>query len=795
MDAWINDLRYALRTLRKSPTLTTFALLTLALGIGANTAIFSVTRAVLLAPLPYPDASSIVRVWAEWPTSAEFYLHLRQRSSAFAALSLYRPQMTFSLSGDGRPEEVRGSAVTDEYFDVTGVRPVLGRAFAPEESRPGHGEVAILSHGLWQRRFGGDPAVVGRPMDLDGRQHTIVGVMPASYTPLDERSQLWVPIAIDATDELHWDQFTYAMIGRLGPGTTAERATGDLRAAMAAYDEVRPGYLAGQEDSTVVPWREHLVSNVRATFFVLFAAVGLVLLIACANVASLLLVRITGRRRELALRSVLGAGRRRLITQVLTECTLLSLLGGALGILAGSWTLGALVDHLPSSMPRLSAIRIDASVMTFTVILSVIAGLVFGLLPALRAGRVDQRSALASGARGLTVSSQRPYHLLIAAEIALAVVLVIGAGLLVKSFRELQGVDVGFTTERVLTLNLKPPTGAYSDDAARRGYFERVADRVGEVPGVTAAALINRQPMTPGDVSFGFSLPGRELTALSSSVSVRVMTPELLTSLGIPLLHGRPLSDTDHPEAPPVGLINQALARQLWGDEAAAIGRRFYFDADELWFTVVGVVADIRQHRLDQDTVPQVYRPLAQASWAKRMALVVRTTADAPEMLPALEEAIWSVDSQVPITGVATMEELIRGSVADSRLLTALFSLFGTLALMLGAIGVFGVTWYSVAQRTRENGIRMALGATGKNVVQTTLVRALRPVVAGLVVGGLASLGLTQFLGSFLFRVAPTDPLVFGAVFVLLGICATLAAWLPARRTTKVDPMIALSTD
>ena len=793
MDVWIKDLRYALRTLRKSPTLTIFALLTLALGIGVNTAVFSVTRGVLLAPLPYPDASSIVRVWAEWPTNAEFYLHFRERTSAFTALSLYRPT-TFSLSADGRPEEIHGAAVTGEHFDVVGVRPALGRAFAPGESLPGHGEVAVLSHGLWRGRFGGDPAVIGRLVTLNGRRHQVVGVMPASYTPFGERSQVWVPITIDDADELHWDRFTYAMMGRLGPAVTCERATGDLRAAMATYEEVRPGYLTGFEDGTVVPWHEYLVGDVRSTFIVLFGAVGLVLLIACANIANLLLVRITGRRRELALRGVLGAGRRRLVAQVLTESTLLSLLGGALGILVGSWTLSALVDYLPSSVPRVSEIRIDAPVMVFALALAVVSGLVFGLLPALRAGRVDQRSVLTSGARGLTVSSQRPFHVLIAAEIALAVVLVIGAGLLVKSFRALLDVDVGFSTERVLTLNLKPPAGSYSDDAARRGYFERVAERAAMVPGVEAAAMISRLPMTRGDVSFNFSLPGRELPVDSRSVSVRVMTPEFLTTLGIPLLHGRPLSASDHSEAPPVGLINQAMARRLWGEENA-VGQELFFEEDEPWFTVVGVVADIRQHRLDQDTVPQVYRPLAQAPWATRMALVVRTAAGVPTVLPALEEATWSIDPHVPITGVATIEELIRRSLADSRLLTTLFSLFGALALVLGALGVAGVTWYSVVQRTRENGIRLALGATGRDVLRTTLARALVPVVAGLGLGVLASLGLTRLLRGFLYQVAPTDPLVFGVVLVLLGTCATLAAWLPARRATKADPMIAIRAD
>ncbi len=793
MDVWIKDLRYALRSLRKSPTLTVFALTTLALGIGANTAIFSVTRGVLLAPLPYADASSMARVWAEGPTNAEFFLHLQQRASSYEALSLYRPT-AFSLSGDGRPEEINGVAVTSEHFAVVAVQPAVGRAFAAEESRPGQGEVAILSHGLWQSRFGGDPAVVGRSVDLDGRRHAIVGVMPELHAPLDSRTQIWVPITIDATDEAHWDRFTYGMIGRLRPATTSRRASADLRAAMATYEETRPDYLTGRHEATVVPWHEYLVGDVRATFIVLFGAVGLVLLIACANVANLLLVRITGRHRELALRGVLGASRQRLIAQVLTECGLLSLLGGGLGMFVGWWTLGALIDHLPASMPRVSEIRIDALVMIFTLALSVLTGLVFGLLPALRAGRVAQRSALSSGGRGMTLPSQRPYHLLVAAEIALAVVLVIGAGLLVKSFSEQLEVDVGFTTERILTLNFKPPAEAYGDDVARRDYFELVAERAAAVPGVEAAAIINRLPMTPGDISFGFALPGRELPVGSRSVSVRAMTPELLSTLGIELLEGRPLSVGDHSEAPPVGLINQTMARQLWG-EHEALGQRIFFEQDEPWFTVVGVVADIRQHRLDQDTVAQVYLPLAQASWASRMALVARTAADAEAILQALEEAIWSVDPRVPITGVATVEELISRSLAGSRLLTMLFSLFGALALMLGALGVFGVTWYTVAQRTRENGIRMALGATGTDVVRTTLVRALRPVVGGLVVGGLASLGLVQLIGGFLFRVMPTDPLVFGAVFVLLGGCATLAAWLPARRATRVDPMITLSAD
>ncbi len=793
METWTRDLRYAVRALRRSPMLTFFAVLTLALGIGANTAIFSVTRGVLLAPLPYPDASSLVRVWVESPTNEEFFLHLQERESTYDGIALYRTT-TYSMAGDGNPEELRGAAVTAEHFQVVGVSPVLGRGFHPEENDPGRGGVAVVSHGLWHRRLAGDPEVIGRSVRLDGNPYTIVGVMPESYIPLDERSQIWVPIEIDPADELHADRFGYMMLARLAPGVTAQRATDDLRSALASYNEERPGYVTGLEGGTVVPWHEHLVGDVRSTFMLLFGAVGLVLLIVCANVANLLLVRIAGRRRELALRSALGAGRLRLAAQVLMESTMLSLLGGALGILVGSWTLSALIDQLPSSVPRISQIRLDEPVLIFAIVLAVVSGLVFGLAPALRAGRIDQRSALISGTRrSQTVSNQRPNHLLIAAEIALAVVLVVGAGLLVRSFQERLGVDVGFSTHRILTLNLKPPAGSYRDDAERLGYFEQVAEQAAAVAGVERVAVIDRLPMTPGDVSLSFTLPGQQVS-LARSVSVRVMTPGLLETLDIPLVQGRALADSDHAEAPQVGLINQSLARQLWGEQSA-VGKMLYFEEDQPWFTVVGVVADFRQHRLDQASKPQVYLPLKQASWATRMALVVRLAADVPAVLPALEEAIWSVDPRVPITDVATIDELIHRTLTDSRLLTTLFSLFGALALMLSALGVFGVTWNAVVQRTRENGIRLALGATGGDVVRTTLARALRPVAVGIVVGALAALGFTRLLGGFLFGVTPTDPLVFGTVVALLGACATLAAWLPARRATRADPIIALKAE
>ncbi len=734
-----------------------------------------------------------MRVWPGQAVSTELFEHYAERTSAFEELSLYASG-TFSVTGEGRPEEIAGLWVTSGHFAAVGVEPSIGRGFATQEEVPGKHRVTVLSHGLWQSRFGGDPDVVGRSLVLNGSEHTVVGVLPEPYLPLNERAQLWVPLPIDRTDEVHWDMIAYALVGLLAEGVSHEQATGDFRAAVAAYGELRPGYFAdGVTEAQVVSFKESRIGDVKKTFLVLFGAVGLVLLAACANLTSLLLSQINSRRRELALRGALGATRTNLLAQVMTESAVLSLAGGLLGLLVASWTLGVLVGEMPSSVPRTAAIGIDAWVLLFTLVLSLAAGLAVAVLPALRAGRSDLRQALATGGRTAGGRHHRLHYGLIAAEVALAVVLVTGAGLLVKSFQKLQEVDPGFIAQGVQTFRLKPPSATYGDEAAVRRYFEQVVERVRVVPGVASASVINRLPMTSGFVGLGFRLPEDDGPG-QRHVSVRMMTPELPETLGIPILRGRPLEPSDHASAPPVGLVNETMARRLWGD-ADPIGRRLVFDTGEEWLTVVGVLGDIRQSRLGEEAEPQVYRPLGQAAWEQRMALVVRAAPGAQGLVPAIEEAIWSLDATVPITGVATLEQLIHRSLRQERFLMTLFALFAGLALVLGAVGVFGVTAYTVGESTHSNGVRLALGATGRTVVRESVARVLAPVAVGLLVGGVLSGWLVRFLEGFLFEVEATDPSVLAVVLLLLAACAACAAWLPARRAARVDPMVVLRNE
>lgn len=787
------DLKYAVRGLRKKAIPTTVALVTLALGIGANSAIFSVVQAVLLAPLPYPDADRLARVWPNRPVSTELFEHFAERTAAFESLSLYSFG-SFSLTGEGRPEEIAGLRVTGGHFETVGVEPAIGRGFLPDESIPGNDRVAVLSYGLWQSRFGGDPKVLGRSLVLDGSEHTIVGVLPESYLPLEEGTQVWVPLPIDRTAEEHWDMIVHALAGRLAPGATFEQATRDLQAAVSSYGELRPGYFSGRaEEAQVVPMKESRTGEVKTTFLVLFGAVGLVLLAACANLTSLLLAQITSRRRELALRGALGATRWNLLAQVMTESAVLALAGGALGLLVASWTLGALISEIPSSVPRAAAIGIDSGVLFFTLVLSLAAGLAVAVLPALRGSRSDLGASLTTGARAAGGRRHRLHHAFIAAEVALAVVLTIGAGLLVKSFQRVREVDPGFVASGVHTFQLKPPTAAYEGEEAVRRYFEQVAERVRAVPGVASAAVINRLPMAAGYIGLGFRLPEDEGPG-QRQAGVRMMTPELPETLGIPIVRGRGLLASDRAASPSVGLVNETMARSLWGD-ADPIGRRLVFDTGELWFTVVGVIGDTCQNRLAEKTPPIAYRPLEQEAWEQRMTLVVRSAPGVAGLVPAVEEAVWSVDASVPITGVATLEQLLHRSLRHERFLVTLFALFAVLALVLGVVGIFGVTAYTVSQSTHSNGVRLALGATAAAVVRESMLRILAPVAAGLLLGCLLSGWLTRFLEGFLFEVQSTDPSVFASVVLLLLACAAYAAWLPARRAARVDPMAVLKSE
>jgi len=788
MRTLIHELRLAVRSLSRSPSLSLVAVLTLAVGIGANTTIFTLAHAVLLSPLPYPAPDRLVRVLPEAPVSPELFDHFSASADGFDEVAIAAPAGV-SLLGDGRPQEVPGLRVSPEYFELLGVEPVLGTAFEPATRRPGSPPVAILSHHLWQSRFGGDPGVVGRTVRLGQGPTTVVGVLPASFEPLYEDTQVWLPVVIDPQREEYWDWIGYALYGRLANGVTTERATGELRAVLASYEELRPGYLGSfASTATVEPLRDALVGDVETTFVLLFVGVGVVLLIACANLANLMLARLTARRHELALRSALGAGAPQLMGHVLAESLVLSVVGGLLGVEGAWWAVRELsTGMLPDAMPRTAGAAVNGPVLGFALGLAVLTTLLVGVLPVLRAVRVDPRAQLAGAPRSSSPRRHRLNHLLVAVEVALAVVLVVAAGLLVRSFAAVHHEELGFNPDRVLTLQLQAPD-EIPEGPQRGRFFEHVLDSVRAVPGVSAAAAMSRSPMTPGDVGLGFGLEGREMPPGMRSVSVRLVSPEFAEALRIPLVAGRALSPRDRADTPPVGLINRSLATRLFGTENPVGERLVFKETGELWFTVVGVVGDIKQHRLDRATEPQVYRPIAQASWEPRMSLLIRTETLPQSALTGVEEAIWSVAPDVPVSRVATMDELIGRSLESRRLLVTLFSGFGGIGLLLGIVGVFGVTTYVAGQQRIENGIRLALGATSFQVIGLTLRRTLGAVGIGLAVGSLAALLLGRLLEGFLFAVGPRDPAVYAIVLVALAAAATVAAWLPARRAGQVEP-------
>ena len=788
MRTLFHELRLAVRSLSKSPSLSLVAVLTLAVGIGANTAIFTLAHAVLLAPLPYPQPDRLVRVLPEAPVSPELFDHLAASADGFDEVAIAVPTGV-SLLGDGRPREVPALLVSPEYFRLLGVEPALGAGFDPTARLPGSPPVALLSHRLWQSRFGGDPEIVGRTVRLGRGPATVVGVLPAAFEPLYEETQVWLPVVIDPGREEYWDWIGYALYGRLASGVTTERATGELRAALASYEELRPGYLGGfAATATVEPLREALTGDLETTFALLFVGVAVVLLIACANLANLMLARLTARRHELALRSALGAGAAQLTGHVLAESLVLSVVGGLLGVEGAWWAIRELAaGMLPDTMPRTAGAAVNGPVLAFALGLAVLTTLLVGVLPVLRAVRVDPRAQLAASPRSSSPRRHRLNHLLVAVEVALAVVLVVAAGLLVKSFAAVHQEEIGFDPSRVLTLQLQAPDDV--PEGPRRGlFFERVLDSVRAVPGVSTAAAMSRSPMTPGDVGLAFGLEGREMPPGMRSVSVRLVSPDFAEALRIPLVAGRALSPFDRADTPPVGLINRSLAVRLFGAEDPVGERLVFKETGEVWFTVVGVVGDIKQHRLDRATEPQVYRPIAQASWEPRMSLLIRTESLPESVVTGVEEAIWSVAPDVPVSRVATMDELIGRSLESRRLLVTLFSGFGGIGLLLGIVGVFGVTTYVAGQQRIENGIRLALGATSLQLVGLTLRRTLGAVGIGLAAGYLASLLLGRLIEGFLFAVGPRDPAVYATVLVALLAAATLAAWLPARRAGQVEP-------
>jgi putative ABC transport system permease protein len=804
----MRNFAYAARSLRRTPTLTLAVVVTLALCIGATTAIFSVIYAVLFRPLPFMDPKGLLIVRETWKglegsMSAGNWWDLKRTDRMFQYL-VPMSGASVNLAGTETPENVTGARVGADFFALLGVQPALGRAFLPEEDRPGADGVVVLSDGLWRRRYGADAAVVGRDVRIDGLPHRVIGVMPRSldYTLYDE--ELWLPIAFTPERLAEHDEHYLFVLGRLKPGVTLEEA----RSALAGTGR----WLAQQfpkenhdRGLAAAPLRDELVRDYRPRLFLLFGAAAFVLLIACANIANLLLARATSRSRETAIRAAVGAGRGHILRQALAESLLLAVGGGLLGVAAAHWGVAALIVLGPADVPRLALARVDGPALGFALLVTLIAGLVSGLAPALRMAGQFPHEALKEGGRQGGGRRDRLRSALVVAEIALALVLLTGAGLMIRSAVALNNVDPGFDPRGVTIAHVSLPVAGYDTPEQVSRAFARIAERLEQAPGATAAGLVSAAPFEGGNDN-GLVPEGRPLDISSAIQSdFRLVTPGYFQTMGIRLRRGRTFTTDDRAGTMRVMVVNETLARQAWPGEDP-IGKRISCcetgeNGDPMWKTVVGVVADVRARGLGQELRPEFYLPMQQspvAAWHwidRTMTLALRAPGNPATISGAIRDAVWGVDRSLPVYDVGTMDALRVGSIAATRFSTMLLSAFGGLALLLAAVGVYGVISYGVTQRTQEIGIRVALGADDRKVLGLVVGHAAALTGIGLLLGLTGALGLSSVIAGLLFQVSPTDPPTLAAGVVLLSVVALLAAVIPARRAARVDPAIALRAE
>jgi putative ABC transport system permease protein len=801
MDAFRQDLRHGLRLLRRNPLFAATALLTVALGVGATTAVFSVIYGVLLRPLPYPEPERLVQLWTHAPkfglprtyVGAAMYRDWREQNDGFEELALVRHIANLNLTGEGEPERLQAARVTASLFRVLRVSPALGRTFRDEEEEIGRERVVLLSHRLWQRRFAADPAVVGRGIRLNGEPHIVVGVMGPEFRYPGREFELWTPLTIDPEDYRTRLGYDFLSIGRLKSGVSLEPAQAEMHAVASRLARQYPDTDAGI-DVIVAPMLEDTVSGVRRPLYVLLGAVASLLSISCANLANLVLSRAMGRSSELVLRSALGARRGRLILQSIAEITPLVAMGGASGLLLTTWMIALAVPLLPDSMPRVEGVAIHPPVLLFALGAILITGLASGIWPALQLTRSDLTASLRESIRGTTGSLQgsRLPDVLVVAQMAIAVVLVTGAMLLVRSFVELKGVDPGFRPEGVLSLHLAIPRTKYPEDRDVAAFCRRILDEVAGVPGVAASGMVNRLPLGGVQQIGSIELENVDprLNRLDG-VDWRTVTPEYFRAIGIPLLEGRLFTELDSNPDRPVGIIDERIARLAWPHESA-LGKRFRIPfADLPWVAIVGIVGHIRHDSLAADTRPQVYwnyRERAQ----DRMALVVRTEGDPERLAAPVVAAIRGADPDQPVYDVRTLEEVVDRSVSQQWLTTTLLLLFACLALALASVGVYGLVSYSVGRRLREIGIRMALGAHRRDVTRMILRQGASITVLGGVLGVAGALLLSRWLGTLVYGVSVRDTLSFSTASVVLVLVGLAASYLPARRAARLDPIAVL---
>ncbi len=799
---------YAARSLRRTPTLTLAVVVTLALCIGATTAIFSVIYAVLFRPMPFADPQGILIVRETWKgrqgsMSAGNWWDTKRTDRLFQHL-VPMSAASLNLAGTETPENVTGARVGADFFALLGVQPALGRAFLPEEDRPGANGVVVLSDALWRRRFGADPSVIGRDLRIDGLPHRVIGVMPRSldYTLHDE--ELWLPIAFTPERLAEHDEHFLLVLGRLKPGVTLGEAQSALDGIGRWLVEQFPNDNHGR-GLAASPLMEELVRDYRPRLFILFGAAAFVLLIACANIANLLLARAAARSRETAIRAAIGAGRGHILRQALAESLLLAVGGGLLGIAVAYWGVAGLIALGPAEVPRLASARVDAPALSFALLVTLVAGLVSGLAPALRmAGQFPHEALKEGGRTGASGRRDRLRGALVVAEIALALVLLTGAGLMIRSAVALNQVDTGFDPRGVTIAHVSLPAVGYETPEQMEQAFGRIAERMSQAPGAVAAGLVSTAPFESGSDN-GLVPEGRPLDVASAIQSdLRLVTPGYFQAMGIRLRRGRLLTPDDRAGATRVMVVNETLAREAWPGEDP-IGKRVACcegePGDPRWKTVVGVVADVRSRGLGEGLRPEFYLPLAQsptAAWdwiGRTMTLALRSPGDPAAVAAAIRDAVWSVDRSLPVYDLGTMDELRVESIAATRFSTMLLTAFGALALLLAAVGVYGVISYGVSQRTQEIGIRVALGADDRRVLSLVVGHAAALTGAGLVLGLTGALALSSVIAGLLFQVSPTDPPTLAAGVVLLSLVALLAAVVPARRAARVDPAIALRAD
>jgi len=806
MESILQDIRYGFRILLRKPAFTIVAVATLALGVGANTAIFSVVNAVLLRTLPYQEPERLVALWETSEQAGREpnkrnevamgnFLDWRAQQSVFDEIAA----LTYSnvnLTGMADPERIQGAVVTTNLFEVLGVQPAAGRAFVPEEEKPESPRTVIVSHGLWQRRFGSDPDLVGKTLALNGNQVAVVGIMPRGFEfqfPTTRQVEMWMPMRIAPANTDRQSHYLY-VVGRLKRNATLDQAQAGMNVLASQLQQQYPK-TNSDRGANVVALHQQLVGNVQPYLRVLFAAVGFVLLIACANVASLLLARVAGRHKEVAIRMAIGATRWRLIRQLLTESILLSTMGGLAGLVLAYWETEVLVALTPPDVPRLGEIGLHAPVFAWTLGISIITGVLFGLAPALGASKPDLNESLKEGGRSIAGQGRsRLRNVLVVSEIALALVLLIGAGLMIRSFARLQQVSPGFEANNLLTMNISLPRQKYRDNKQVNSFFDQLLERVRSVPGVEAVGGIDPLPFSDSDGTTGFVVEGTPPLAVGDrpEVGERIVTADYFNTMRIPLLKGRAFSAGDREDAPRVVVINEALARRFWPDEDA-IGKRLGFRSSDpqIWHEVVGIFGSVKHRSLDAEPKPELYFPYSQYP-GNFMSLVVRTPSDPVSAIAAIRTQVLAQDPDQPVFDIKTMDQRLSKSVAVSRFIMLLLAVFAALATVLAAVGIYGLMAYTVSQRTHEIGVRMALGARATDVVKLVLRDGLKLVLSGVGLGVAGALALTRLMESLLFEVSATDTLTFIVITSILAGVAMAACFVPARRATRVDPMVAL---